>query len=74
MSDVTGLMLWGLLGGMTFGTVPVLAGAIKHKMRLGIIGFLACSVAGAFLGLLLAIPVCCVFVYLIVKKGKASAS
>lgn len=73
MDAVISGMLWGLLAGMAFGTVPVLVGAFKQKLGLGLAGFFACSLGGAFLGMLLAVPICGVFVYLIIKKSKAGA-
>lgn len=58
-----------LVGGIT-GAVPAICGAIKGKIKLGIGGFFACLISAWLLGLLLAVPVCAIFVYLIFKKDK----
>lgn len=60
MTDViTGALLVGLIT----GAVPAICGAVKGNMNLGMIGFVCCLVSGLVLGLLLAIPICAVFVY-----------
>jgi phosphotransferase system glucose/maltose/N-acetylglucosamine-specific IIC component len=61
-------MLIGAAAGMVAGAVPAIVGALMSRLWLGIIGFLACAVAGAILGLLLAVPVAAVFTWLIVRK------
>ena len=58
-----------LVGGIT-GAVPAICGAVKGKIGLGIGGFFACLAAGLLLGLILAIPMCALFVFLIFKKDK----
>lgn len=64
--------LYGALFGMFVGIAPVVVGALKKKLGLGIAGFFACFAAGAILGLLLAVPVCGFFIYLIVKNDPSS--
>jgi hypothetical protein len=50
------------------GAVPAICGAVKGKIGLAIGGFVACLVSAFVLGLLLAIPVCAIFLFLIFKK------
>jgi len=50
--------------------IPVIIGAIKGKIKLGIGGFFACLAGGMILGPILAVPVCAVFVYLLCKDSK----
>jgi hypothetical protein len=60
----------GLLAGTLIGIVPVIMGALKCKFGLGVGGFFACVASGLILGLLLAVPICGIFVWLITKKPK----
>ncbi len=59
---------WGFIFGLVVGLVPVIVGGLKGRLGLGVGGFFACAVAGAILGLILAGPVCGLFVWLIVKR------
>ena len=61
----------GALVGIAVGMIPAISGAVKGKIELAIGGFFACAVSGAILGLLLAVPVCAVFTYLIFKNSTA---
>lgn len=63
-----GLILGSLLAGIFTGIIPAICGAIKGKIGLAIGGFFACVVSAFILGLLLAVPVCAVFLWLIFKK------
>lgn len=58
----------GLMAGLILGAIPAIAGGIKGKLGLGLGGLAACVVSGLLLGMLLAIPVCVVFLYFIFKK------
>jgi len=62
-------MMIGALGGMAVGMIPAISGAVKGKIGLAVGGFFACVVSGAILGLLLAVPVCAVFMFLIFKNS-----
>lgn len=62
-------ILGALIAGALIGAIPAICGAIKGKMGLAIGGFFACLVAGLALGMILAIPVCAVFLFLIFKKS-----
>lgn len=62
-------ILSSLIVGLVVGAIPAICGGIKQKIGLAIGGFLSCVAAALLLGLLLAIPVCAVFLFLIFKKG-----
>ena len=64
------IIIGALLSGALVGAVPAICGAVKHKIGLAVGGFFACLASGFLLGLLLSIPVCAVFLYLIFKKDK----
>ena len=59
-----------LVSGAIVGAVPAVCGAIKQKVGLAIGGFFACLAASLLLGLILSVPVCAVFLFLIFKKDK----
>lgn len=60
-------IIWGLLIGSLIGLIPLLLGAIKNKLGLGIGAFFACALSGSIMGLLLAGPVCGYFVWRIIN-------
>ena len=64
------VILGALIAGALIGAIPAICGAIKQKIGLAIGGFFACLLSGLLLGMILAIPVCAVFVFLIFKKPK----
>lgn len=59
--DLETAVIAGLIAGLVCGLLPLISGLVKGRRELGIIGFVACAVSGAVLGLLLAIPVAIVF-------------
>ena len=63
------VILGALMTGALVGAIPAICGAIKQKISLAVGGFFSCLVAGLIFGMLLAIPVCAVFLFLIFKKG-----
>ena len=69
-----GVIIGSILSGAVVGAVPAICGAIKHKIGLAIGGFFACLVASLLLGLILSVPTCAVFLFLIFKKGKSTES
>lgn len=69
-----GVIIGALLMGAAVGAVPAICGAVKGKIGLAIGGFFACLVGQFVLGLILSIPVCAVFLFLIFKKKKADKS
>lgn len=69
MDDFTfGAIIGSLIAGTFVGAIPAICGAIKQKPGLAIGGFFACLASGIILGMIGAIPVCAVFLYLIFKK------
>lgn len=63
-----GAIIGSILSGELVGAIPAICGAIKHKVGLAIGGFFACVAASLLLGLILSVPVCAIFLYLIFKK------
>ncbi len=68
MDFIFGAILGSLLTGALVGAIPAICGAIKHKIGLAVGGFFACLAASLLLGLILSIPTCAVFLFLIFKK------
>lgn len=71
-----GAIFGSLVVGVITGTIPLIIGINKKQLGFGIGGFIFCIVSGLILGLILAIPVCILFVWLISnasKKQKNSA-
>lgn len=62
------VIIGALLAGAIIGAIPAICGAVKGKIQLAIIGFFACLVSALILGMILALPVCAVFLWLIFKK------
>jgi lysylphosphatidylglycerol synthetase-like protein (DUF2156 family) len=52
--------------------VPLFFGLSRQQRKLAVIGFVASIVGGAFLGLLLAIPVAAIFTWLIYRSSTDS--
>ena len=69
-SFTLGTIIGAIITGCVLGAIPAIVGAVKGNIQLGIIGFVCCVVSALLLGMLLAIPVCAVFVFLIFKKSK----
>ncbi len=67
-----GAIIGSLITGAVIGAIPAICGAIKGKINLSIIGFFACLLSAFVLGMILAIPVCAVFIWLIFKKDDVS--
>ena len=63
-----GAILGAIIAGALIGAIPAICGAIKQKMGLAIGGFFACLGSALLLGMILVIPVCAVFLFLIFKK------
>lgn len=63
-----GAIIGSVLSGALIGAIPAICGAIKHKIGLAVGGFFACLVASFLLGLILSVPICAIFLYLIFKK------
>ena len=65
-----GAIIGSIISGAVVGAIPAICGAIKHKIGLAIGGFFACLVASILLGLILSVPTCALFMFLIFKKSK----
>lgn len=65
-----GVVIGALMMGALVGAIPAICGAVKGKIKLALLGFLACLVSNLILGMVLSIPVCAVFLWLIFKKKK----
>lgn len=61
-------MIYGIIAGALVGLIPFFIGKNKNQEKLGLYSLLACALSGAVLGLLLAIPVACVCVFLIYNR------
>jgi len=59
----------GFLVGLIFGVLPLFFSTSRNRLALGFGGLLACMVSGALLGLLLAIPLAALFLWLIFRNG-----
>ena len=69
-----GAIIGSLITGAIIGAIPAICGAIKGKIQLAIIGFFACLVSSFILGMILALPVCAVFLWLIFKKENSQGN
>ncbi len=69
---VLSAIIGSIFSGAIVGAIPAICGAIKHKIGLAIGGFFACLVASFLLGLILSVPVCAIFLFLIFKKSKVT--
>ena len=63
-----GAIVGSIITGLIIGAIPAICGVIKGKIKLAVIGFFACLLSAFILGLILALPVCLVFLWLIFKK------
>jgi uncharacterized membrane protein len=59
----------GFLVGLICGVIPLFFSTGKNRLKLGFGGLLACVISGLLLGLLLAIPVAGVFLWLIFRHS-----
>ena len=65
-----GVIIGAIFSGASVGAIPAICGAIKHKIGLAIGGFFAYLISSLLLGLILSIPTCAVFLFLIFNKSK----
>ena len=68
--EVGTLLLAGLIAGVICGLVPLIYGLMRDRRQLALLGFGASALAGLVLGLILAIPVAGIFVYLIYRSTR----
>ena len=69
-----GVWVGAFVVGALTGLAPLIAGIKKNKTGLAVGGFFACVICGLILGLILALPCCGVFMYLILKKDPEETS
>lgn len=62
------IIMGAIIAGVVIGAIPAILGAVKGRIGLGIVGFFSCLIGSIILGMLLSIPLCAIFVYLILKK------
>ncbi|MCR5641534.1 MAG: hypothetical protein K6G04_09310 [Lachnospiraceae bacterium] len=62
-----GRIAGALVMGALLGLVPLISGIKKQKIGFAIGGFFACVVAGFLLGIILGLPVCALFTFLILR-------
>jgi hypothetical protein len=55
--------------GFGLGLIPLIAGIIKKRVRLGVVGLLVSTVGGALLGMVLSIPAMAIFTWLAIRDG-----
>lgn len=62
-------IIYSALAGGIIGIIPLVFGLLHSKRVLGIASFIISIISGAFLGLTLAIPLCCIFMYFMQEKN-----
>jgi hypothetical protein len=65
-------MIFGLLAGICCGLVPLTVAMNRNKANLGLIALGVCAISGLLLGLLLGIPMACIFTYIALQEPKAN--
>ncbi|MEA4933213.1 MAG: SHOCT domain-containing protein [Lawsonibacter sp.] len=65
---MSSVILGALFSGMIVGAIPAIAGAVKGKLGLGLGSFVCCVIGSLIAGMILSIPICVVFLFLIFKK------
>lgn len=70
-SYTIGAIIGSIFSGAIIGAIPAICGAVKGKIQLALIGFFACLISSLILGMILALPVCAIFMWLIFKKDKS---
>ncbi|MFX3624097.1 MAG: hypothetical protein ACE3JP_08655 [Ectobacillus sp.] len=61
-------LILSLIAGILCGAVPVIIGALKDELELGMFGFIASVVSAAISGLYLAVPMSALFLFLISRR------
>ena len=64
------VIIGSLIAGLMCGAIPMIIGAIKNQLGLGFLGFVACIFSAFILGLILAIPICGLSVWVIFNVSK----
>jgi len=75
MAELIGLIVGALVSGALVGAIPLILGLRRERKNLAIMGFISCIVGSLILGLLLSVPLCIIFVLLILfTKGNKPAT
>jgi hypothetical protein len=69
--NMAAILIGALIAGGLSGLLPLLVGISKKQEGLAIAGMIACIVSGLILGLLLAVPVALVFLFIILAASNA---
>ncbi|HTS20072.1 MAG TPA: hypothetical protein VMP11_21030 [Verrucomicrobiae bacterium] len=72
MARLVPYILGGIVVGVLLGLIPLIQGVTRGKQGLGIAGFFACILSGATLGLILALPVSLIFLWLVRRQPASS--
>ncbi|MFN2500699.1 MAG: hypothetical protein ABR530_01660 [Pyrinomonadaceae bacterium] len=57
--------------GLLLGLVPLTTGFLKRNLKPAFYGFAGCIIGGAILGIILALPVCVISTWIIVRRTRA---
>lgn len=68
-----GMVIGAVIVGGFCGLAPLIAGFIKRRGKLGIIGFACCVIGSSILGIILALPVALIFT-LVIALRKSDAN
>lgn len=69
--NLNAAIIGAILSGAIIGAIPAVCGAVKQKIGLAIGGFFACLFASILLGMILSVPTCALFLFLIFRKPKS---
>ncbi len=69
-----GAIVGSIAMGLITGAIVAITGAVKKKPALAVGGFFACLIAAFIMGLILAVPVCAIFMFFILRKPKNEAN
>ena len=68
LSQLQAGLLFGAALGFLLGLIPLILGIVKGRAKIGILGLIGSTIGSAILGLLLAIPIIGICIYLILKQ------
>jgi hypothetical protein len=70
MDFLTSAFISSLVVGLICGAIPLIIGAAKNQLGLGFLALIVCTISGFILGLLLAVPACGLFIWLIFNASR----
>lgn len=62
------LLIVGAIVGIVFGLIPLILGFKRNNLKIGLAGFFLTAIAGTFFSMLGALPVCALFIWLVLRK------